>query len=193
MMHHLQQAFQADIHIRRDLDEEFSAEGIKVVTQEIQEGVVYEEKGVRIIAFDVDHRPVEPALGFRIEYEGKSVVLSGDTKFSENLIRFADGADLLVHEVCAPENMRDLVRRLNPARAETTERIIDHHTTPEQAGEIFSRTRPKLAVYSHIVGPPNSDDELLAGTKSTYSGVFKIGEDLMTIDVGEEVCVRGKS
>ena len=193
MMNHLQQAFQADIHIRRDLDEEFSAEGIKVVTQEIQEGVVYEEKGVRIIAFDVDHCPVKPALGFRIEYEGKSVVLSGDTKFSENLIRFADGADLLVHEVCAPENMRDLVRRFNPARAETTERIIDHHTTPEQAGEIFSRTRPKLAVYSHIVGPPNSDDELLAGTKSTYSGVFKIGEDLMTIDVGEEVCVRGKS
>ena len=193
MMHHLQQAFQADIHIRRDLDEEFSAEGIKVVTQDIQEGVVYEGKGDRIIAFDVDHRPVEPALGFRIEYEGKSVVLSGDTKFSENLIRFADGADLLVHEVCAPENMRDLVRRFNPARAETTERIIDHHTTPEQAGEIFSRTRPKLAVYSHIVGPPDSDDELLAGTKSTYSGVFEIGDDLMTIDVGEEVCVRGKS
>ena len=193
MMHHLQQAFQADIHIRRDLDEEFSAEGIKVVTQEIQEGVVYEEKGVRIIAFDVDHRPVDPALGFRIEHEGKSVVLSGVTKFSENLIRFADGADLLVHEVCAPENMRDLVRRFNPARAETTERIIDHHTTPEQAGEIFSRTRPKLAVYSHIVGPPNSDDELLAGTKSTYSGVFEIGDDLMTIDVGEEVCVRGRS
>ena len=89
--------------------------------------------------------------------------------------------------------MRELVRRVNPARAETTERIIDHHTTPEQAGEIFSLTRPQLAVYSHIVGPPDSDDELLVGTKSTYSGAFEIGDDLMTIDVGEEVCVRAKS
>ena len=155
--------------------------------------MVYEENGIRIIAFDVDHRPVEPALGFRIEYEGKSVVLSGDTKYSENLIKFAEGADLLVHEVCTAESMRELVRRVNPARAEITERIIDHHTTPEQAGEIFSRVRPKLAVYSHIVGPPNSDDELLSGTKSTYSGAFEIGDDLMTIDVGDEVCVRGKS
>ena len=132
-------------------------------------------------------------MGFRIEYEGKSVVLSGDTKYSENLIRFAEGADLLIHEVCKPESMRELVRRVNPARAETTERIIDHHTTPKQAGEIFSLTRPRLAVYSHIVGPPDSDDELLAGTKSTYSGAFEIGDDLMTIDVGEEVCVRAKS
>ena len=111
---------------------------------------------------------------------------------SENLITFAQGADLLVHEVCAPENMRELVRRVNPARAETTERIIDHHTTPEQAGEIFSRTGVKLAVYSHIVGPPNSRDELLAGTKKTYSGAFEIGEDLMTIDVGDEVQIRAK-
>ena len=61
LMYHLQQAFQADIHIRRDLDEQFPAEGIEVVTSEFKEGVVYEEGGVRITAFNVDHRPVEPA------------------------------------------------------------------------------------------------------------------------------------
>jgi ribonuclease Z len=186
LMHHLEQAFQADIHIRRDLDERFPAEGIETPTVEFEEGVVYEEAGVKITAFNVDHRPVEPAFGFRIEHAGRTVVLSGDTTYAENLVRFAHGADLLVHEVCAPEAMRKQSFR----SAETTQRIIDHHTTPEQAGRLFSAIRPRLAVFSHIVGPSNCEDELLAGTRAAYDGPFEVGHDLMTIEVGEEVTVH---
>lgn len=63
----------------------------------VDEGVVYEKDGVKITAFEVDHKPTKPAFGYRIDYGGRSVVLSGDTGFSENLIQYAQGVDLLVH------------------------------------------------------------------------------------------------
>lgn len=185
LMHHLELAFEADIHIRRDLDERFPSEGIETVVTEFQEGVVYDEDGVTITAFNVDHRPVEPAFGFRIDHQGRSVVISGDTTYAPNLIKYAQGADLLVHEVCAPDSMR----RRSARPAETTQRVIHHHTTPEQAGQLFTLVKPKLALFSHIVGPPNCEDEILQDTRKAYAGAFEIGHDLMTIDVGESVIV----
>ncbi|HBJ30554.1 MAG TPA: MBL fold metallo-hydrolase, partial [Dehalococcoidia bacterium] len=82
-----------------DLDEKFPADGIAVEATDTQQGFVYQENGVKITTFDVDHGHVKPAFGYRIDYEGRSVVLSGDTRYSENLIKYAQGADLLIHEV----------------------------------------------------------------------------------------------
>ena len=72
-------------------------------THEIKPGVAFEQNGVKITAIEVDHAPVEPAYGYRIDYEGRSVVLSGDTRIFDNLVRAAAGVDLLVHEVVSPE------------------------------------------------------------------------------------------
>jgi len=190
MMGHLEKAYQADIHIRRDLDERFAPEGIEVVASDIEQGVAYEEDAVKITAFDVDHGHVKPAFGYRIDYEGRSVVLSGDTRYSENLIQFAQGADLLIHEVVAPESVR--ARRAAAGRDPgESERIIQHHTTPEEVGEIFSKVNPKLAVYSHIVGAQGTtEQEVDAGTRKTYSGRFEIGEDLCVIHVGDDVTIE---
>ncbi len=74
MLHHLQAAFAFDVHIRRDVDERFSPEGIKIVVRDIREGVVYEADGIKVTAFAVDHRPVRPALGYRVDYGGHSWV-----------------------------------------------------------------------------------------------------------------------
>ena len=72
-----------------------------------------------------------------------------------------------------------------------SERIIQHHTTPDEAGKIFSIIKPKLAVYSHIVGAIEStEQEVDAGTRKTYSGPFEIGEDLCVISVGDEVTIE---
>jgi len=103
MMDHLQKAFVFDIHIhiRRDVDEKFPGSGIKVIATDIREGVVYQANGVKVTAFLVDHGPVKPAFGYRVEYRQHSVVLSRDTRPSENLVKFAKGADLLIHEVGA--------------------------------------------------------------------------------------------
>jgi ribonuclease Z len=185
MMDHLQKAFEFDIHVRRDVDERFPGEGIRVISHDIKQGVVFEKDGLTVTAFLVDHGPVAPAFGYRVDYRGQSVALSGDTKPSENLIRFAQGVDVLVHEAIDPEAFRVGATARNQS-SEQVEKIIAHHTTPEQAGEVFSRVKPRLAVFSHA----GNSETLIARTKKTYSGRLEPGEDMMTIDVGDAIEVR---
>ena len=87
---------------------------------------------MKITAFEVGHGDaIKPAFGYRIDYKGHSAVISGDTRFSENVIKYGTGADPLIHEVAmaSPALMQD------PA----TQRIIAHHTTPKEAGIAFTR------------------------------------------------------
>ena len=183
MMDHMQQAFAFEIHMRRDVDEKIPGEGIKVLSHDIKQGIVFDEAGVKVTAFLVDHGPVEPAFGYRVDYRGYSVALSGDTRPSENLIRFAQGVDVLIHEVLDPDLVR--ARAIVPNR-EAIEAVIAHHTTPEQAGEVFSRVKPRLAVYSHA---PNTE-AVMTQTRKTYAGPLQGPEDMLTIDIGEKIDVR---
>ena len=183
MMEHLQQAFGFDIHMRRDVDEHLPAGGISVLSHDVGEDTVFHERGVIVTAFLVDHGPVQPALGYRVDYGGHSVVLSGDTRVSENLVRHARGTDVLIHEVLDPDAIR---ARPDRPSDEVVAAIIAHHTTPEQAGEVFRRVAPRLAVYSHA---PNTE-QVLARTRTTYPGPLQGAEDLLTIVVGDQVTVR---
>ena len=137
-----------------------------------------------MIAFEVDHGDaIKPTYGYRIEYKGRTVVISGDTRFSENVIKYATGVDLLIHEVAAirPELENDAQVR----------RVMAHHTSPQEAGRVFSRARPKLAAYTHFVllARPNVPSvtfaELTAQTRETYDGPLEIGEDLMAFEIDE--------
>jgi ribonuclease Z len=179
MAGYLAKAFAFDVRIRLEEGHQ-SVRGGQLLARDISQGLVYEKDGVRVTAFDVDHGAVKPALGYRIEYGGRVVVLSGDTRFSENLIQFAKGADLLIHEVVlAPPGMGPSSPGY-PAFA--------HHTTPEQAAQIFGRVKPKLAVFSHIVNLLGTEDkDLLPRTRTTYAGPLEVGEDLMAFVVGEQV------
>ena len=189
MMSALETAYQADIRIRI-ADQKYPPEGVAILATDITEGVVFERNGVQVTAFDVDHgEAIKPALGYRVDYAGRSVVISGDTRFSENLIRFATGVDLVVHEVAVARP--ELLARSDAARL-----IIGHHTTPEDAGRVFERVGPKLALYSHIVlwgdattVAPTIQD-LVERTRTTYTGPLEVGEDLMSIDVGDTVVVN---
>jgi ribonuclease Z len=181
MMSALEKAFAFDIHIRRDRDEKFSAEGIRVESHDIKEGMVFDEDGVKVTAFLVDHGPVVPAFGYRVDYRGRSVALSGDTRFSENLIRHTEGVDVLVHEAYDAVAVRARSRNLT-----VTEAVIAHHTTPDQAGQVFARVKPRLAVYSHAPATQSVIDQ----TRKIYSGPLEGAEDLLTIEIGEQVVVR---
>ena len=187
MMSHLKQAYEFDVKIRIQNDGA-SPEGVALLAEDISEGVVYEQRGVKITAFEVDHAPVKPAFGYRIDYAGRSVVLSGDTRISENLVRHAQGVDVLVHEVFAPATLERA--GVPPGRAEN---ILAYHTTPEQAGQVFARVKPKLAVYSHICMPSATEQDLLPATRKTYAGPLQLGEDLMSITVGEIVEVHRRA
>lgn len=183
MMAHLAQAFETDIRLRQS--DGSPAQGAVVDAADIGEGVVYDQDGVKVTAFAVDHGPATRALGYRIDYDGRSVVLSGDTRVSETLIKQAQGVDLLVHEVAS---MGSLARAGVPA--ERAKAIMALHVSPEQAGEVFARVRPRLAVYSHIIQPNATEQELIPPLRKTYAGPVEIGEDLMVIDVGEKIAVR---
>jgi ribonuclease Z len=190
MMAHLEQAYQADIRMRT-ADAHLPPQGVAILAEDITAGVVYDNNGVKVTAFEVDHgAAVKPAFGYRIDYGGRSVVLSGDTRLSDNLIRFSTGADVVVHEVAAAKE--ELLSKSEVARL-----ILGSHTTPEDAGRVFDRVKPKLAVYTHIVllttdpaiSAPTVQD-LIALTRKTYAGPVEVGEDLMTIEVGDTVEVR---
>jgi ribonuclease Z len=185
MMEHLQQAYTFDVHIRRDVDEQLPAAGATVQSREVHQGVVYDEGGVKVTAFLVDHGLVKPAFGYRVDFGGHSVVLSGDTRPSDNLVKFAEGTDVLIHEVLDLDAYRQADKVYTP---EQIQKVIGHHTTAQQAAEIFARVKPRLAVYSHIV--PIDAPNVLAVTRKTYSGRVELGEDLMSIDIGETVQVH---
>lgn len=184
MMSKLEEAYDFDIRIRL-YDDRAAPNGVLLFVQDIDEGIALEKDGVRITAFEVDHSPVWPAFGYRIDYGGRSVVLSGDTRVSQNLIRHAMGVDVLVHEVASPESFQRAGVR--PERAKS---VIAHHVTPEQAGEVFAKTKPRLAVYSHIVQPDAGEQDLIPPTRKNYAGPVQVGEDLMVIEVGEKIDVR---
>jgi ribonuclease Z len=187
MAAHLEEAFMPDIRIRM-ADEKLPRDGVRFDAKDITPGVVYEANGVKVTAFEVNHGDeIKPAYGYRIDYRGRSVVLSGDTRFSENIIKFATGADLLIHEVS--------MAKPEVAQTEAAKRILAHHTSPQEAGRVFSTAKPRLAVYAHISAAggtgssaPQPADYIVA-TRETYDGPLEFGEDLMTINIGEAVTV----
>jgi ribonuclease Z len=181
MMEHLRQAFQFDLRIRV-ADERMPPTGADTRVAEVKQGVVYDSGGVKVTAFEVDHGPVSPAFGYRVDYAGRSVILSGDTRFSPNLIAFAANADLVVHEVA---DASDAFVADHPAYS----RALAHHSRPQDAGRAFQSIKPKLAVYSHIGLNDVTTAQLVARTRATYSGPLVVGEDLMRFTVGSAVTV----
>ena len=106
-----------------------------------------EKGGVRVIAFEVDHgAAVRPAYGYRIEFAGRSAVISGDTRYNENVVKYGAGADLLIHEV--------VIVRQELASNAYIQRIMAYHTTAREAGMVFARAKPKLAAYTLLVSFP---------------------------------------
>jgi ribonuclease Z len=192
LMHHLEAAYARDIEIRVE-DEKLAREHVAITVKEFAEdGVVYQAGGLRIIAFTVDHGDaIKPAYGYRIEYQNRAAVISGDTRYNENVLRYGRGADLLIHEVAMahPELLGEAY----------IQRIVNHHTSPQEAGRVFAQTRPKLAVFTHLVMLASeavkapSVDELVAATRETYAGPLEVGEDLMSFEIGEAVVARQAS
>lgn len=189
LMSKLEEAYALDINIRLQ-DEKMPVEGIRTDVSEFdQDGVVYQKDGLKVIAFEVDHGDViKPAFGYRFEYRDRVAVLSSDTRYHPNVVKYSKGADLLIHEV----GMAQPALMGIPAM----KRILDHHTPPQDAAAVFNQAKPKLAAYIHMVLPGTDDippvtiEELLAETRRYYQGPLEIGEDLMSFDIGDTVTVK---
>jgi len=182
LMDNLERAYDWDIQTRI-ADQKLAREDVAAVVTEFAEGVVYDVEGIKVTAFEVNHGDVvKPAFGFRVDYRGRSVTISGDTRFNENLIRYATGTDLLIHQVAMARE--ELLRTSKPVQI-----ILAHHTKPDEAGVVFSRTHPKLAVYYHfsLQGSPQipspTEQDVVEMTRKTYSGPLVLGEDLMKFSI----------
>ena len=184
----LRQAYDFDVNIRIAQYGGKRPQGMEFETTELHDGFVYENNGVKVTAFEVQHTGPRTAYGYKIDYNGRSVVLSGDTVYDENVIKHAKGADLLVHQVAyAPQEAIE--------KNKVVAKILTLHTQAHQVAEVFALTEPTLAVLSHIVvfkskGPdlsPEGEEKMMEVVREHYSGPVILGQDLMAFEVGDEV------
>jgi ribonuclease Z len=169
----------------RAIGGEIAPDATRIATHELSEAPAYERDGVKVSAFLVNHGYVVPAYGFRVDYAGHAVVLSGDTAYAPNLVANGKGADLLVHCVAIGS------ARLEQLRWDFVRRFYEYFANPETVAKILAETRPRDAVFSHISLysqadiPPATEEELTARVRAGYDGPFVIGQDLMSFTISD--------
>lgn len=187
MMHHLRQAFEQDVVYRADRQKhKVTRKSLEYVSKRVSDGDKIEIGEVTITAIEVDHHVVSPAFGYRIDYNGYTVVVSGDTAYSENLISKSQGVDLLIHEVMSPALERFARKLFDP---EVADDIVALHTLAPEAGKVFQKTKPRMAVYTHLDNNPEFEDELKKDTSRVWGGPLVVAKDFMTITVGTSIQV----
>jgi ribonuclease Z len=146
--------------------------------------LLWDEGGLRVSAFRVEHEPASPAVGYRFDYGGRSALVSGDTIRSDNLLEHARDVDLLVHEALAPHLVGVVTEAASAAGrdrvATITRDILDYHTTPVQAAELAESAGARHLLYYHIVPPlplPGLDVVFLEGVSDAYAGGVTLGRD----------------
>lgn len=145
--------------------------------------LVYEGDGLKVEMLAVDHSPVEPAVGYRFSYKGRTLLITGDTTKQANIQKFSQGIDLLVHEALAPNlvnMMHDTANKLgNKIMAKITYDILDYHASPVEAAETARDAGVGHLLYYHIVPPliiPGQDLLYLNGAEEIFPD-YTIGED----------------
>lgn len=192
MMRHIEQAYAWDTAYRRVVG--VPVEGVAIDARDVGPGIVFDKDGLTVTAFEVEHMPIDlttrqrvpfdgQTLGFRFDYHGHSLVLSGDTRPSDNLVAHARGVDVLVHEVQVPSPDET-------AEAKLANVSLSVHTEPADAAAIFARAKPRMAVYSHIIPPDVTEARLRAATP--YDGPLTVARDLMMITIGDRIVVSDR-
>ena len=181
LVQNLRKAYAADISYRTansDLDNDKA----QIEAYEISAGNVYRQAGVAIKSFLVDHKPVTPAFGYRIEFGDRVIVLSGDTTYTNSVVEQAHGADVLIHEItAASEKLLQRNKRLR--------QIVAYHTTPEQMLKVLQNSQPRFTALNHILLFGVDPQDVLAKLRMGYRGEVVMGYDLMKIAVGNKITV----
>lgn len=148
--------------------------------------VILQSGGLTVTAFKVDHDPITPAVGYRFDYKGRSLCISGDTAKSANLIAVCKGADLIVHDALQPRMVKEIEAAFaaqgNAKTAKIFADIQDYHATPGQAAESARDAGAKMLVLSHLVPPlPYAYlyPAFLGDAPARFDGDIVVGEDGM--------------
>jgi ribonuclease BN (tRNA processing enzyme) len=146
-------------------------------------GVVMQDENVKVTSALVDHPPIEKAFAYRFDAADRSIVISGDTAPSKNLVALAKGADVLVHEALWVGAVDRLVAKV-PNASTLKEHIIASHTSAEDCGRMAAAAGVKALVLSHLVPPDDpqiSEQMWVDAAKKHFSGTVVLGKDLMEI------------
>ena len=180
----IKDAFNEDIKIRLEKPEELKILGLNTYVKEISGGLVYKSKNVEVHSINVDHGGgVEHAYGYKINYKDKSVVISGDTNYSEELVNAANDVDILIHEIAAAPS--SLINKSEKVRG-----IMNYHTTPEELTKIINQTKAKFTVLNHVLllGGITEDKVLkLIKTNLDKDTEVMFGYDLLAIELTDRI------
>jgi ribonuclease Z len=148
--------------------------------------LVYDKNELKVYAFEVDHSPVSPAFGYRIEYEGNIVVITGDTIKTENLIKHCAKADLLFCEAISYEMLNNLIIGAKKLKLDRYAKILtdlqEYHMEPKEAAEVAKEANVKKLVIVHITPPltnNNAEKMYIEGIDDIFKGEIILGKDLM--------------
>lgn len=152
----------------------------------IGEGVIIDQDGLRVTAFEVSHPPIEPAFGYRLDYGGRSVVISGDSLVTDKIVEISNGADLVLHDAMSLQLVRGaagMARTTGNTRLATVmQDIQDYHATTEDLNRLSSEAEiGQLALY-HLVPAPRNAMALRAFSNDIPEGAL-LTEDGMVISL----------
>lgn len=188
----LMQAYDADkgYRIAHHGEKVANPNGFGAIARPAEAGTVLRDGDITVTAIEVDHAPVDHALAYRIEYGGRSVTISGDTKYSEDLVAFAKDTDVLVHEALNPEMIGKigiaLGRRGNTAGAKIMADIPEYHTSPDEAARVAQASGAKALILYHLVPPPRArlmESAFLGAAPDLFDGTLELAEDGMMVSL----------
>ncbi|MEC8152720.1 MAG: MBL fold metallo-hydrolase [Pseudomonadota bacterium] len=175
MADHIIKAYQPDIDYRIYGTQPQNDKGYKAIFTSIEVGVIYEDKNIMVTAFLNDHGDIAESYGFLIQTGDKTILISGDTGPSANLLRFGNEVDILVHEVYSQAGFE---------KKEPDWKIYHkaHHTSPSELAKIAKKLNPKTLVLSHILFWGSSESEILEEIMKDYDGKVILADDLIEIN-----------
>jgi ribonuclease Z len=171
MVTHLLAAYQEDIDLRVHRLERGDPGAYRIIVQEVMPGVVYRDSNVTVRAFSVPHGSWKYAFAYRFDADGRSIVVSGDTRPSRSIVDACNGCDVLVHEVYSKEGFDRLP-------AADRKYHSNFHTSAIELGDLAARARPKLLVLSHVLFFGESAEEIVSEVRSRFAGNVVMGVDL---------------
>lgn len=178
----IKEAYSKDIDYRNN-QSHLGIDGLHIISHTIEtDSKVYDEDGLTITAFLVDHGDVKPAFGYRIETSENVIVISGDTRYSKNLVKNSIGVDLLIHELAAIDD--NLLKQNNKLR-----KIAGYHTSIDEMKQVLSETTPKVTIFTHLLLLGVSEEVVLSSIKDSYSKPIYIGKDLLSVKIGKNINV----
>lgn len=175
------EAFARERALRIAFEKRPDTTGLDVVFEELREGLVAGLGELRVKAFLVDHKPVEPAFGLSLSASGSRIVFSGDTRLTASLEQAADGCDLLVCEVFIDSQMPVIA---GVRSVETVASVQSYHMTPAAVAGLATRAGVKALALTHLVPPGADTAALFAEVRAGgYVGPLIVGEDLMRLEL----------